>query len=820
MRAWKNSLLCLLLISLALLPACGDDDDNGSVTDPPPETISIEDAVGGYWAAQQGVSGELSEMTRVWNEIEAAFSDKASDDEIEELVNQYVARAEAAAAEFDTLLSLENAIVPYGTDKGMFTDFAKAVVVGVYNVGKKAVVSSGQMVRTGWRVLSGSHSLRQALRAPDSGIPIVSDMARRLQEHNARRDDVIVQSIMDGNDQGGNVPIGELEGDTPEERAQFYRNLSDEHPLKMSTRGAVRIWDYDETQATVTTLKKAAQDQIKNYAGAVGGSEVLVEVGDQMLNPDQPTGDRIPVDISLRDESTSQPVDDDVIIIISKRNQPEEKPKVAVLEDVTPDLDLELPTGEYDVVVIAEDFIRGVEGAIDVGAAVAEDLLFEMFTIVANSLILENVVATPDVAGTGEQVDLRASAISTVGQALSFAWAATGPADATVSGSGSDAVFTADTPGDYVVTVTVTDGLGNEKEATAAIQVIGADVEVGSVDVGDGAFADGELNPGETVSLTLTLVSLADVEVAFDASLAPSGGAEIVSGATETFTLSAGGSTTWPVTIALPVDFSRDTAVFTATLSTDEANIEQEIHLPVAFYVEINPISSPVTDRVFSVSGRVANPSLSSAFLALEGDIGQVFEVALNNGSFTQSIVLEGAAGEQSLNLWLVADSGGWREEDSVDFTADIEPAAFRVTLSWDTDETDVDLWVTDPSGELCFYNNPTTASGLVLDVDDINGYGPENITNLAPPAGDYLVQVHYYSDHDHEQAIGSNCQIVIRLNEGTDDEQLATYSGFLGDTGDMWTVTTITIGDKSLASFGDVNAYSQVSVEDLPTKP
>ena len=35
-----------------------------------------------------------------------------------------------------------------------------------------------------------------------------------------------------------------------------------------------------------------------------------------------------------------------------------------------------------------------------------------------------------------------------------------------------------------------------------------------------------------------------------------------------------------------------------------------------------------------------------------------------------------------------------------------------RVTISWNTDATDVDLWVIEPDGTKCFYGHNRTASG------------------------------------------------------------------------------------------------------------
>lgn len=76
----------------------------------------------------------------------------------------------------------------------------------------------------------------------------------------------------------------------------------------------------------------------------------------------------------------------------------------------------------------------------------------------------------------------------------------------------------------------------------------------------------------------------------------------------------------------------------------------------------------------------------------------------------------------------------------------------------------------------------------LSLDVDDVNGYGPENITTPSVIPGDYLVQVHYYSDHDSENAIGTNSVVVIRKGE----QNPVNYYGYLSDSGDLWDVTVL----------------------------
>lgn len=69
-----------------------------------------------------------------------------------------------------------------------------------------------------------------------------------------------------------------------------------------------------------------------------------------------------------------------------------------------------------------------------------------------------------------------------------------------------------------------------------------------------------------------------------------------------------------------------------------------------------------------------------------------------------------------------------------------------QVNLTWDN-ETDLDLHVFDPIGNEVFYENPSTSYGMTLDVDDIDGIGPENIywSVQNAPLGTYSVYVNYY---------------------------------------------------------------------------
>ncbi|MBO9713375.1 VIT domain-containing protein [Sphingomonas sp.] len=68
-----------------------------------------------------------------------------------------------------------------------------------------------------------------------------------------------------------------------------------------------------------------------------------------------------------------------------------------------------------------------------------------------------------------------------------------------------------------------------------------------------------------------------------------------------------------------------------------------------------------------------------------------------------------------------------------------------RVVVDWDTDATDLDLWVDEPNGERAIYSNQRTAIGGHLSDDMTDGYGPEEYLLRRAPDGTYVVQADVY---------------------------------------------------------------------------
>ena len=100
------------------------------------------------------------------------------------------------------------------------------------------------------------------------------------------------------------------------------------------------------------------------------------------------------------------------------------------------------------------------------------------------------------------------------------------------------------------------------------------------------------------------------------------------------------------------------------------------------------------------------------------------------------------------------------------------EPVDIRVVLSWDTDNCDMDLWVTDPTDEKCFFDNKLTYLGGKISKDVTQGYGPEEFMIKKAPKGTYKIEVDYYGTRSQKQLMPVTLRITFYTHFGTDKEQ------------------------------------------------
>ncbi|MCK9610269.1 MAG: PKD domain-containing protein [Candidatus Cloacimonas sp.] len=814
----KITFTFVAILLLFLFTACDKDDNNK-----PPVNTEITVALNNYWQYQTDLTSLMEAHDGTMDEMQNAIlnlgSKKKSRDaftQIDAMVEDYVSQSNAIAGKFDVLVQAENAIVPYGGSKNLLTDIAK----GVYNKAKDTVVSGGKMVRSGWRVLSGKQSMRQVLNDPDSGIPLISGWAATIQKRNSARDAEIRNMIENWNpvtspaDCNNTIPYDDLPGSTPQEKANAYLNMSDEDPVKMGMRRDVMLWSDDERQATAETAKKLGETGVKAVGDAYGGpyGEWTNEIVNQMLDEDETADDCGTMDIDI-------PVTASKTLIISKANMPDDDPRITVIMNAPQNLEQQLPPGEYHIIALAEGFIRGVYENLQIVKTSVTNLTAELLNLAENPIIIEDLTVQEGCITVNQPVHSHLSCVSTIGQELSFTWTVSGGSYTGFNPIGTELTFTPTEEKEYTISVDVSDNLNNHKTRSVSLASLGGMLAIDDWEIGSEDFQDNKLNPGEDITIELFVTNTGTTDLSGYHNI-PSGNGFTSLFNSSAVNISAGTTIAIYVPLKINSEMSMEEITLQYQFTTENQNhntvlISDSVELPVDFYVTIDEISDVVTDRIVNITGKIANPSLTTALLILDNDSEHSIEMNLNNGNFSQAVVLNGSTAEVSHTVYVIAVSGGLTAEDTMTFTSLVPLVSLHCTLTWDTSGTDVDFWITDPNKEKCYYAHRQTASGLALDVDDTNGYGPENITSASVIPGNYTVQVHYYSDHDYENAIGTNCVVVVRQAELTP----VNYYGYLADTGDLWTVTTLHYDSKKGWSIKPNNAYSKVNLATLPKK-
>ncbi len=95
-------------------------------------------------------------------------------------------------------------------------------------------------------------------------------------------------------------------------------------------------------------------------------------------------------------------------------------------------------------------------------------------------------------------------------------------------------------------------------------------------------------------------------------------------------------------------------------------------------------------------------------------------------------------------------------------------PLDLRVVLTWDADNSDMDLWVTDPNGEKSYYGNRLSYQGGRMSADFTGGYGPEEYSLKKAKPGKYLVQVNFFGHRQQVVAGATTLQIKLQTGFGT----------------------------------------------------
>ena len=101
------------------------------------------------------------------------------------------------------------------------------------------------------------------------------------------------------------------------------------------------------------------------------------------------------------------------------------------------------------------------------------------------------------------------------------------------------------------------------------------------------------------------------------------------------------------------------------------------------------------------------------------------------------------------------------------------EQADILVTITWNTDRTDVDLHVREPNGEVCKYSNKNTEIGGRLTRDVTQGFGPEMYVLENAINGDYRILAHYFRADGNRTNVRTKVYARIYLGWGSEHEEV-----------------------------------------------
>lgn len=102
-------------------------------------------------------------------------------------------------------------------------------------------------------------------------------------------------------------------------------------------------------------------------------------------------------------------------------------------------------------------------------------------------------------------------------------------------------------------------------------------------------------------------------------------------------------------------------------------------------------------------------------------------------------------------------------------------PMDLRVVIDWNHNDTDIDLWVTDPNQEKCYYKHKKTKIGGRISNDMTDGFGPESFILKKAIGGEYKIAIDYYSDSKQKISGPTFLKVTIFKNYSKKNETKST---------------------------------------------
>ena len=123
-----------------------------------------------------------------------------------------------------------------------------------------------------------------------------------------------------------------------------------------------------------------------------------------------------------------------------------------------------------------------------------------------------------------------------------------------------------------------------------------------------------------------------------------------------------------------------------------------------------------------------------------------------------------------------------------------LNEADLVVTMMWNTDRTDLDLHVIEPTGEECYYQHRQTRSGGRMTSDVTEGFGPEMYQIENAPHGKFSILANYYGSDANRTQVRTKVYVTTYQLFGRPGERVSRQTVTLGSQKEKRQLTTVTI--------------------------
>jgi len=213
-------------------------------------------------------------------------------------------------------------------------------------------------------------------------------------------------------------------------------------------------------------------------------------------------------------------------------------------------------------------------------------------------------------------------------------------------------------------------------------------------------------------------------------------------------------------------------------------------------------------DNVITVNGNVQlqdafggtfNYTGNNAVISVNGNVSELNVV---NGDFNQAVSI--AQGTNEIYVRVTTDTGVTGSSPIRHVTGIFDVAPIEAVLTWNTPTSDLDMHIWNPANEHCYYGHMNISEGS-LDIDDVEGYGPETFTTSWVQQGVYYFAVNCYS-LDEDAFSDASFRIFLNGQETNYGPHRFTTHDYNGsDPAAWWEVVNVTVTAKGATIGGNV---------------